>query len=136
MEDRKKKVTNMIFVMIFFVLLWTVNFAAAISALIPLAVIMAYIYYWENVNHKFFYISLAGVIIWAVFFTFKYLINFDDYSEEQLIKESYYFLPPLMPFATGLFTSWNKLGKFAIIIPIIFTILTVIGLPLFFKYIF
>ena len=136
MEKRKKNAISAFLAVAAVALINKPEFWIFLASLIPVAILISYIYFWEKVNLKVFFTGLAGVVIWATFFTVKYLINFDSYSEEQLVAQSYYFLPPLIPFATAVFTGWKPLKRWAVIIPIALTVLSPLVLMFFYTVVF
>ncbi len=86
----------------------------------------------ENIDWKLLVIYGILIIIWAVYFAVKYLINFDDYSEEQLMIESYTFIPPLAGIVFGVLTIWSHKS---LIIAVIGGVLTWLLMPYFFEWI-
>lgn len=87
----------------------------------------------DELHKRIFYVYVVLLVGWFVYFTVKYMANFDNFSEDQLIEESNYFLPPLIGPFVGLITAVVSSAKASIIAAIIAAALTYILLPFFYE---
>ncbi|MDA1060444.1 MAG: hypothetical protein O3B47_01485 [bacterium] len=86
----------------------------------------------ENIDWRLFIVYGVLIIVWVAYFGFKYLLNFDDYSEEQLVKESFTFIPPLGGIIFGVLSIWSHKS---LIIAIMGGVLTWLLMPYFYEWI-
>lgn len=88
----------------------------------------------DELKHRLTYIYILLLIGWFGYFISKYMLHFNDYSEDELIQQSNYFLPPLIGPLAGLITIVFSSARSSLIVAIIFAVLTYALLPLFYDY--